>query len=74
MNLKKLLITSVTAITLLGTGIIPSTVVEAAKGCPICGEIVGKGENHTHRSAKAAYVACPICGERVRPGENHVCR
>ncbi|WP_353092541.1 hypothetical protein [Tissierella praeacuta] len=74
MSLKKLLISSVTAITLLGTGIIPSTVVEAAIVCPICGERVGKGENHTHKSAKAAYVGCPICGERIRPGQNHVCR
>ncbi|MFV3012096.1 hypothetical protein ACLD43_06140 [Clostridium botulinum] len=49
MNLKKLLIPCIVAITLFGTAIIPSTVVNAATSCPICGEIVGKGENHTHR-------------------------
>ncbi|EDT84212.1 hypothetical protein EXN65_15550 [Clostridium botulinum] len=71
MNLKKLLIPCIVAITLFGTAIIPSTVVNAATSCPIYGEIVGKGENHTHRYR--AVQACPICGERVYPGQNHVC-
>ncbi|MGJ0909427.1 hypothetical protein [Clostridium botulinum] len=72
MKFKKLMITCITAITLFGTVIIPSTAVNAATSCPICGERVGKGQNHTHKSR--AVQACPIFGERVYPGQNHVCR
>ncbi|MGO5066617.1 hypothetical protein [Clostridium sp. LCP25S3_F8] len=72
MKFKKLIITCVTAITLFGTVIMPSTVVNAATSCPICGERVGKGQKHTHKYR--AVQACPICGERVYPGQNHVCR
>ncbi|NFE18408.1 hypothetical protein FDF42_15480 [Clostridium botulinum] len=46
MNLKKLLIPCIVAITLFGTVIIPSTVVNAATSCQICGERVYPGQNH----------------------------
>ncbi|WP_454055326.1 hypothetical protein [Clostridium sp. Marseille-Q7071] len=69
MNLKKLLITCIAGITIIGTSIIPSVEVKAATSSPICQETVRKGENHIHRLAPV----CPRCGDRIYPGQNHVC-